>query len=128
MNELEKLVDYIDDLSDSLKIRVDLFKHLATLSSGSIVIIAAFIRELPPDSSKFLLSCALISFVLTILFAAWASFYTLGYIVTAKKYTVGAESLERFIEIDQGRFIGLVPIFFFIVGMAALVLFSLSAI
>jgi hypothetical protein len=128
MKELEKLGEYIDDFNDSLKIRVELFKHLSTLSSGTIVIIAAFIRELPAGSSKFLLATSLLSFVLTILFSAWASFYTLGYIITAKKYVVGAETLEQFIKIDQGRMIGFVPIIFFILGMISLALFSLSAI
>ena len=124
----EKLEKFIDDFNDSLKIRVDLFKHLSTLSSATIVIIAAFIRELPPESSRWLLSTSLIMFVFAILSSAWASFYTLGYMLTAKKYSVGEESLENFIKIDKGRMIGFLPIIFFVLAMSTLVFFALTAI
>jgi len=95
MHDQEKLEEYIDDLSDLFKIRVDLFKHLATLSSGTIVVVAAFIRELPGYSSVALLTVSLASFVLTIVLAAWASFFTLGYILTVKQYAVSVCSLLR---------------------------------
>lgn len=105
-----------------------MFKHLATLSSGTIVVAAAFIKELPAHSSTWLLALSLISFVLTIVLAAWASFYTLGYILTAKQYVVGVVPLAQLQRIDKGKAIGLLPFFSFIIGMVSLVLFSLSAI
>lgn len=128
MQDQAKLQEYIDDLSDLFKIRVDLFKHLATLSSGTIVVAAAFITELPAHSSRWLLALSLISFVVTIILAAWASFYTLGYILTAKQYVVGVAPLAQLQRIEQGMVIGLLPFFSFITGMASLVLFSLFAI
>ena len=122
----EKLEKYIDDFNGTLKIRVDLFKHLSSLSSGTIVVVAAFIREIPPASCKGLLAASLALFVLTIVFSAWASFYTLGYMLTAKRYSVGEETLENFVRIDQGRFVGIMPILFFISGMITLIFFVFS--
>lgn len=124
----EKLEEYIDDISNLFKIRVDLFKHLATLSSGAIVVAAAFIRELPENASTWLLALSLASFVLTILLAAWASFFTLGYILTAKQFVVGVRPLADFQKVERGLPIGYFPFVTFVLGMATLVLFSLSAI
>ncbi|MDR4651054.1 MAG: hypothetical protein MRJ52_01440 [Nitrosomonas sp.] len=128
MQDQEKLEEYIDDLSDLFKIRVDLFKHLATLSSGAIVVVAAFIRELPEHSSVTLLTLSLASFVLTIILAAWASFFTLGYILAAKQYAVGVQSLAHLQKVEKGLPIGIFPFVTFVVGMASLVLFALSAV
>ncbi len=128
MQHLEDVHEYFDDLADVFKIRVDLFKHLATLSSGAIVVAAAFIRELPAESNTLLLALSLISFVFTIVLAAWASFYTLGYILTGKQYIAGVVSLAQFQKIDRGRGLGILPFISFFIGMASLVFFSLSAI
>jgi uncharacterized membrane protein YdfJ with MMPL/SSD domain len=126
--EQEKMSKYINDMPELLTIRIDLFKHLSTLSSGAIVVAATFITELPAHAAAWLLALSLISFVLTIILAAWASFYTLGYILVFKQCAAGMMPIDALQKIEKGSGIGLLAPVCFVIGMLSLVAFSLSAI
>ena len=119
---------YLDSMSKLFEIRVDLFKHLATLSSGSIVILATFGTKIARGSPKAALICALIGLGLTILSSAWACFYTLGLMMSAKNLAAGLESFDQFVLVNKGAVLGIIPLASFVFSFIAFVVFMLQQI
>jgi len=119
---------YLDSMSKLFEIRVDLFKHLATLSSGSIVILATFGTKIAKGSPKAALICALIGLGLTILSSAWACFSTLGQMISAKNFAAGRESFDLFVLINKGAAVGIIPLISFVFSFIAFVVFMLQQI
>jgi predicted neutral ceramidase superfamily lipid hydrolase len=70
MNERESASNATIYKSDRLKLAVDYLKHLTTLSTGSIVVIAGFIAKSDAGvSNRIAVNGSLIAFVITIIFA-----------------------------------------------------------
>ncbi|EPS8832808.1 hypothetical protein BBM13_10810 [Vibrio parahaemolyticus] len=57
---------------ESAKLAYDLFKHLTTLSTGSLLVIVAFIEKVySSPKAMYLVSGSLVFFILTIILAVW---------------------------------------------------------
>jgi hypothetical protein len=76
------------------KLFYDVFKHLTTLSTGSILILATFIETLFPNpQGKFLIVLALISFIFSIIGAVLMMFFQASSVMTMRGEIIRAEKI-----------------------------------
>ncbi len=61
---------------ESFKLGYDLFKHITTLSTGTLLILITFLEKLFQNPSwKFLVSVSFVSFIITIIFSIVIMFF-----------------------------------------------------
>jgi len=78
---LEDEVAYTDDekkIAEEAKVVHDYYKHLTTLSSGSILIVVTFLEKLTSSPEwQFLVGLSIIAFMVTIVSCVFVSVYTI---------------------------------------------------
>jgi hypothetical protein len=80
---------------EATKLFYDVFKHLTTLSTGSILLLATFIETMFPSPQwKFLIVLALISFIISIISAVLMMFFQASAVLVMKEITSRVERLS----------------------------------
>jgi hypothetical protein len=64
--------------------------------------LTTFGRNLAHGGSRIALVCALVGLVLTLITSIWAISFTLGLMLTARKYVLGLATEEQFSAIEAG--------------------------
>ena len=125
--EFEAIIDkHLSDIIEFYKIRVDLFKHLSTLSSGSIVLLVAFSDDVLKAGSNGFLIAALVGFIITILFSAWTCFQTLGVMIKTKELLNGLIAVDELAKVEKGNWVNFVAMFSFLSAMVSLVIYVIQ--
>lgn len=103
---------------ESLKLGYDLFKHITTLSTGTLLILITFLEKLFQNPTwKVLVSISFVSLTLVIMLST-----ILMFMVTAGVGELG--KLQEH-EYKWNRWMFLSTVFFFIVGILSFVVFAL---
>lgn len=103
---------------ESLKLSYDLFKHITTLSTGTLLILIAFLERLFQNPTwKFLVSISFTSLVLVIVLSLVLMFLIAG--------GIGEFGELREREYKINRWIFIFTIGFFVVGIISFVAFAL---
>jgi len=103
---------------ESLKLSYDLFKHITTLNTGTLLILITFLEKLFQNPSwKFLVSVSFVSFIISIIFSIVIMFFLAQGIADFGE-------LEK-IETKIARWSFIISIVFFIIGIFSFVLFAL---
>lgn len=103
---------------ESLKLGYDLFKHITTLSTGTLLILITFVEKLFQNPTwKFLVSISFVSLILVIILSLVLMFFV----------TDGIGELEELHEQETktNRWIFISAIVFFMIGMLSFVIFAL---
>jgi hypothetical protein len=101
---------------EGTKLRYDAMKHLTTLSTGSILILVAFLEKLFTSPKwKALIATAFISFVLTII-ASYMAMLQFATLVSALEKIRGDSPIFRTY---------IMSLIFFLIGIISLVIFAL---
>jgi hypothetical protein len=128
MNEMhmnEKSLEILDErhhytvreksLEEANKLYYDVFKHLTTLSTGSILLLATFLGQLFSNPQwKFLVALSLASFIVSIVSAVLMMFWQAGAVLLLKQ------------EIQSRELAGfLVTVISFLLGIISFVTFAI---
>jgi hypothetical protein len=99
----------------------DFLKHLATLATGSVVLLAAFAEKFPKDASwRFLLGYSMGAFLVSIFSSIVCAFCSLGF----KTYEVHDEPDKKVLKIIFISF--LVTAVFLLAGLLSLGIFAIK--
>ena len=120
--EEEVIVRHLTDSIEFYKMRVDLFKHLSTLSSGSVVVLVAFSKDLHATGSNSFLLAALVCLIVAIVFSAWTCFHTLGTMIKTKELLNGISSLDDLLRVERGNWVNWAAMGSFLLSMVFLVI------
>jgi len=139
-NKLNHLLMSVDRLKEVQRIQYDYFKHLTTLSVGSIGVIATLVlKVLPEPKCMVLLIISIISFFLCLLASLWALTApgnAILYMVGIQTYAAAApENPERHKEavekesrklensLNQIKFFDIFTKIFFLVGIVVFLVY-----
>jgi hypothetical protein len=110
--------DIVEFISRATNARIDFIKHLTTLATGAILILAAFLERLFAQPEwKFLVGIALFGFLASIIFAVPA--HTAQVNILYRPLDVSRR------ELHQTWIVALAQYLTFLVGMVALTAFAL---
>jgi hypothetical protein len=120
--EVKIITAHLTDSIEFYKVRVDLFKHLSTLSSGSIVVLVAFSKDLLSSGSNVFVIAALVGLILSIITSAWTCFHTLGLMMKTKELLNGIASFDELLAIERGNWANYTAMISFLLSMICLVI------
>jgi hypothetical protein len=126
-------IQHPTDLTESIKLGFDAFKHLATLNAGSIVLIGTFLQGIFPSSDKQgtllvgplikgLIAASFVCFGLSLALAAVAMY---RYTIILEKYLSDTLDIDRDIQVKRGRQIRGATLGIFVAG---LVIFGIAVV
>ena len=121
MNE-DDVYSYLTDMSQVMKFKVDLFKLIITLSSGSIVVISSLATQ-EGFVFGFLTSSALLLFAITIMLSLMNCFIHFGYVSEMTEMAHGHGSKREITKLENLiKKVGPLPVVCFFLSMLLLVL------
>lgn len=101
------------DITESIKLNFETVKHLTTLTAGSFVLTATFLKDIFPKNPaltlKLPIAATFLCFSLALIFSAWGLW---GLSIMPRTYDTINEKKKQ-----QGKFV-LIPAYFLVIGLA----------
>lgn len=97
MQEPDKLIRGVKELSSNWQTTYDYFKHLTTLGLGAILFISAFLRS---DKASVVQEISIALSILAFLACIWCSLMVMTILTNMMLYYSGVQSLIELVDVD----------------------------